>query len=157
LKPIGKSIMLLALRNKPPEDLGISPNDLAEVWGNNYFECSDVVTFDQTQQNMALANWGQVAMQKLGEISPPDGSADHVVEYLKDLGRTMGIPTQRLDSYFKKSMPPDVGAPVPGGQPPGPPPPGAMPPPPKAQEAAAIASPMTGSDMTEEEMANAMG
>jgi hypothetical protein len=157
LKRIGKSVMLLNLRNKPPEDLGISPNDLAEVWGNNYFECSDVVTFDQTQQNMALANWGQVAMQKLGEISPPDGSADHVVEYLKDLGRTMGIPTQRLDSYFKKSMPPVVGAPVSGGQPPSPPPPGALPPPAKAQDASGIASPMTGAEMTEEEMANAMG
>lgn len=155
LKPISKSIMLLTLRNRSPEDLGIEPKDLAEVWANNYFECSDVVTFDQTQQNMALANWGQVAMQKLTEISPPDGSADHVVEYLKDLGRTMGIPTQRLDTYFKKSMAPQVGAPVPG-QPPAPPPPGALPPPPAAQAAAPGAEPMTGSAMTDEEMQNAV-
>lgn len=152
LKPICKSITLLNLRNRNPEDMGLSPRELAQVWANNYFEVSDVVSFDQTQQNMALANWGQVAMQKLSEISPPDGSADHVVEYLKDLGRTMGIPVNRLDAYFKRSMPTDISN---GGQ--GMPPPGALPPPPKAMAETGISSPMTGAEMTDEEMTNAMG
>lgn len=153
LKPIGKSIMMLTLRNKPPEDLRLSPEELREIWDNNAWEASDLVTWDQTQASSALANWGQVALQQMSGITTKEGGADHVVEYMKDLGRYMGVPAARLDVYLPKGgRPPEVGAP--GQPPPGGPPQGAQPVPPKAQEAGE--DPMVDSAMTDEEMQNAM-
>jgi hypothetical protein len=113
LKPIGKDLILLALRNRPPEDLKISERELMEIWANNWWEASDVVTFDQTQANMALANWGQMAMQQMAGIAPADGTANHVVRYMKDIGAAMGIQRHKLDEYLPEGQAPAV-----GGQPP---------------------------------------
>lgn len=111
LKPIGKDLILLALRNRPPEDLKLSEADIVQIWNNNFWEASDVVTFDQTQANMALANFGQVAMQHMASITGPEGGADHVVRFLKDLGATMGVQRHRLDEYLPAGQPPELAPP----------------------------------------------
>lgn len=110
LKPIGKDLILLALRNRPPEDLKLSEKELVEIWANNYWEASDVVTYDQTQASMALANWGQMAMQQMAAITPADGTANHVVRFMKDSGASMGIPRHKLDEYLPEGQAPQVGA-----------------------------------------------
>lgn len=150
LKPIGKDLLLLTLRNRPPEDLGIAPDEAIQIWDNNYWEATDSVAWDKAQMSMAMANFGQMALQKMAEITTAQGGADHVVEFIKDSGKMMGIPTSYVDRYFPKGMPPAVQTA------PAAPPQGALPPPPAAVEAGPMQSPMTGSAMTEEEMADAM-
>jgi hypothetical protein len=150
LKPIGKDLMLLTLRNRPPEDLGLSPEEHIQIWDNNYWEASDTISWDKAQVSMAMANFGQVALQKMSEIAPASGSADHVVEYIKDTGKMMGVPTSWVERYFPKQMPPQIGAPQPG-----PIPQGAQPPPPAALMGGPQA-PMVADGMTEEEMTDAM-
>lgn len=121
LKPIGKDLLLLLLRNNAPADLRLSNEEFKQLFFNNLWEPSDVVTTDMVSQNMALANWGQVALQKLSEITTRERGADHIVMYLKDLGRTMGISSSRLDEYLPTAAPPELGPmgeePMPGRPP----------------------------------------
>lgn len=145
LKPIGKDIMLLKLRNQPPEDLQLTPEEHKEIWDNNFWEATDRVAWDQAQMSMAMANFGQVALQKMSEIAPAQGGADHVVEFIKDTGKMMGIPNAWVDRYFPKGMPPQVGA-VPGMPPAAPQAPAVG-----AIEAGPLQAPMTPSAMAEEE------
>jgi hypothetical protein len=152
LKPIGKDLMLLTLRNRPPEDLGLSPEEHIEIFDNNYWEASDTVSWDKAQMSMAMANFGQVALQKMAEVVPAQGGADHVVEYIKDTGKMMGVPTSWVERYFPKQLPPSIGASqVAGGSPAAP-----APPPPAALEAGPMQAPMVGNAMTEEEVQGAM-
>lgn len=147
LKPIGENVMLLTLRNRPPEDMKLTPQQHAEIWANNYWAAEDSVSWDQAEQAMALANWGQSALQQMATISPPDGSASHLVEYLKDLGRSMKLPMSRLDAYLPTGSKPQIGGPAPAGS---------QPPPAAAAEASPLASPMAAPAMTQEEIDAAM-
>lgn len=155
LKPIGKDLLLLLLRNNAPTDLRLSNEEFKQIFFNNFWEASDVITTDMVSQNMALANWGQVALQKLAEITTKDRGADHVVSYLKDLGRTMGIPASRLDEYLPTPAPPDLSQPKAQPGPQGRPaqvPPGMI-------DAMPAQSPLAVEDMppSAEEAANVMG
>lgn len=116
LEPIGKDIMLLTLRNKHPDDLGMEQKDLINVWDNNYWKCEDSVMTDRAEQAMALANFSQVSLQYMAKITTEDGSANHMVGFLKDLGRAYGIPGYRLDTYLPNPTKPEVG-PANSGQP----------------------------------------
>jgi hypothetical protein len=138
LKPIGKDLILLALRNRPPEDLKLSEKDLMDIWANNWWEASDVVTYDQTQQNMALANWGQVATQQMAQITGPDGTANHLVRFMKDLGAAMGIRRDKLDDYLPEGQAPQV-----GGKPQGAPAPRPAQPNPQMADRSPSQAPMT--------------
>lgn len=131
LKPLGKDLILLALRNRPPEDLKLPEKELVEIWANNYWEASDAITFNQSQVSMALANWGQMAMQQMASIAPVEGTANHVVRFMKDSGAAMGIPRHKLDEYLPDGGPIQVSGPPQPGMPPQP----GLPPAPTPMEA----------------------
>jgi hypothetical protein len=130
LKPICKDMLGLLLRNKPPEDLGMSPADLAQVFANNFWEFDTSLTANLPAQASALAQWGSMAMQQMAAITPTGspGSADHIVRLLKDSGKAMGIPIVALDAYLPEGMPPQVPGPAVAPQPPQPGMPPEMPP-----------------------------
>lgn len=110
LKPICKDMLGLLLRNKPPQDLGMSPQDLAQVFANNFWEFDTSLTANLPAQASALAQWGSMAMQQMAAITPKDnpGSADHIVRLLKDSGKALGISTVSLDAYLPEGMPPQI-------------------------------------------------
>lgn len=123
LEPICKDLLGLLLRNNAPEDLRLSPMEQVQIFNNNFFDFETSLTTNMQAQSMALAQWGQSAMQKMSEITPASnpGSADHIVRYLKDMGKAMGLPASSVDSYLPDAAPKPQATPPagPGMAPPG--------------------------------------
>lgn len=133
LNPIITDMLGLYLRNNMPADLGLSPQEQFEIFQNNFFDFESTLMINMGAQSQALATWGNVAMQKMSEITPlaSPGSADHVVQYLKDMGKAMGLSSVMMDTYLPSAPPVQIpqGQQPPAGMPPAqqPPMPGPQP------------------------------
>lgn len=114
LEPICKDLLGLLLRNKPPEDMGFAPRELAEIFANNFWEFDTTLTSNLPAQSSALAQWGSMAMQQMSAITPAGqpGSADHIVRLLKDTGKAMGLSTVAMDAYLPEGMAPQIPGPA---------------------------------------------
>jgi hypothetical protein len=110
LKPIVSDLLGLQLRNNQPADLGLSPQEQFEIFENNFFDFDTSLTQNLPAQAAALANWGSMAMQAMSQITPTSapGSADHMIRYLKDSGKALGVSPVALDAYLPEGMPPQV-------------------------------------------------
>lgn len=109
LKPITQHMMLLTLKNNPPEDLRIDARTAMDLLNNNVWEVSDTVRTDPAVEFTALSQFGQIAMQQMGQMAPQDGNMNHMVEFMKDTARALRIPSMRMDKYFpKQQMAPQV-------------------------------------------------
>jgi hypothetical protein len=119
LKPIISDMLGLLLRNNQPADLGLGPQEQFQIFQNNFFDFDTSLTQNLPAQAAALANWGSMAMQAMSQVTPTSspGSADHLIRYLKDSGKALGLSTVAMDAYLPEGMPPQVQPQQPGTPP----------------------------------------
>lgn len=119
LKPIVSDLLGLQLRNNQPADLGLTAEEQFQIFQNNFFDFDTSLTQNLPAQAAALANWGAMALEKMAQITPAaaPGSADHLMRYLKDSGKALGLSTVAMDAYLPEGMPPQVQIQPPAPQP----------------------------------------
>lgn len=120
LKPIVSDLLGLLLRNNQPADLGLGPQEQFQIFQNNFFDFDTSLTQNLPAQAAALANWGAMAMQAMSQVTPTSapGSADHMIRYLKDSGKALGLSSVAMEAYLPEGMPPQVPGQPPAGAPP---------------------------------------